>query len=119
MLSHEILRVCNYVTFPPCLPLIRPLIIILTALRCLQMHCFVISVWLHSPVMCPVVSSMGQIVHVLCGIIIIMCSRALLPSLPVLHLSMLAFMLSVTFGTSQNASLCWLSLQGCMLFHAL
>ena len=43
----------------------------------------------------------------------------LLPSVPVLHLSMLAFMLSVTFGTSQNAPLCQLSLQGCMLFHAL
>ena len=30
----------------------------------------------------------------------------LLPSVPVLHLSMLVFMLSVTFGTSQNESLC-------------
>lgn len=44
-------------------------------------------------------SSMGQVGHVLCGTSFIMCSSLLMPSVPVLHLSMVAFMLSVMFGS--------------------
>ena len=48
--------------------------------------------------MYPIKSSKGQIGHVVCGTTVIMCSRFLLPSVPVLQLSILAFTLSVVFG---------------------
>ena len=41
---------------------------------------------------------MGQVGHVLCTSFI-MCSSLLMPSVPVLHLSMVAFMFSVMFGS--------------------
>lgn len=58
----------------------------LTALSCLAMHCFDMSVCPHPSMMCPLESSQGQTGHMLCGTIFSVRGCLLLPSEPVLHL---------------------------------
>ena len=86
------------------------LISILTAVSCLEIFCFFMSAWLQLPMVCPIESWRGQIGHFLCCYMPIKFSRLLLPSVPVLHLSIVPFIFSVMFGILQKASLCVLSL---------